>query len=87
MVKSKGSKIVRDVSESDDLIEVQADLWADTLPKAGGALRPFPADSVVEDEEEETEFDLLRGSPPSAAAAGRRSRGFGVGGGFWVFLR
>ena len=74
------------MSESEDRIEVRADRWADTLPKAGGGLRPFPTDSVVEDEEEEAELDLFQGSPPSATVAGQMSRGCGVGGGFWAFL-
>ncbi len=74
------------MSESKDLMEVWPDRWADTLPKAGGGLRPFPTDSVEEDEEEEAELAHFRGSPPSAAVAGRMSQGCGTGRGFWVFL-
>ncbi len=75
------------MSESEERTEVRVDRWADTLPKAGGGLRPFPADSVVDDEEEETEFNLFHGSPSSAAAAEQEGRGCDVGRGFEVFLR
>ena len=74
-----------DVSESEDRTEVRPDRWVETRPKAGGGLRPFPADSV-EEEEEEAELDLFRSVPPSAAEAGWISQGCDTGGGFWLFL-
>ena len=80
-VKSRGSSTARDVSESEDRTEVRPDRWAGTRPKAGGGFQPFPADSV-EEEEEETELDLFRGSPPSAVEEGQMSRGCGIGMGF-----
>ncbi len=82
----EGIQMTRDVSESEDQMEVQPDRWADTLLKAGGGLQPFPADLVQDDEEEEAEPACFRGSPPSAAVAGRMSRGCGTGRGFWVFF-
>ena len=61
--------MAREVSESDEWAEVLADLWTETHPKAGGGFRPFPVDSVDE-EEEEAEPDLFRMVPSSTAEAG-----------------
>ena len=65
-------------------MEVQVDRWAETCPKAGGGLCPFPVDSVDE-KEEEAELDLFRSVPPSVVEAEQRSWGWGTGGGFWFF--